>query len=144
VAAARSAKAVDPPVLMVYVPVPRRPGGAPATGDADGIVFARVSTSVLMAEDLAGSTPLALRLTVVDAGDGPIGTDGRAGKRQLGVGTAGRHDLLRGGMVFRLDVAARTDLDDAGAGVGAVRVLAALTGLADETAFDFIRYSLRR
>jgi uncharacterized small protein (DUF1192 family) len=22
---------------MVYVPVPRRPGGAPATGDADGI-----------------------------------------------------------------------------------------------------------
>jgi PAS domain S-box-containing protein len=118
VAAARSAKAVDPPVLMVYVPVPRRPGGAPATGDADGIVFARVSTSVLMAEDLAGSTPLALRLTVVDAGDGPIGTDGRAGKRQLGVGTAGRHDLQRGGMDFRLDVAARTDLDDAGAGVG--------------------------
>jgi hypothetical protein len=31
-----------------------------------------------------------------------------------------------------------------GAGVGAGRVLAALTGLADETAFDFIRYSLRR
>ena len=31
---------------------------------------------------------------------------------------------------------------DAGAGAG--RVLAAPTGLADETAFDFIRYSLRR
>lgn len=33
---------------------------------------------------------------------------------------------------------------DAGAGADAGRVLAALTGLADETAFDFIRYSLHR
>ncbi len=115
-APARSAEGASP-ALMVYVPVPHRAGGASAHGDAVGIVFARVPTSVLLAEDAAGSTPLALRLTMVDAGDSTTRIDGRSRERQADVGSAGHHDLKRGGVDFRLDVAAPADPDGAGVGV---------------------------